>query len=119
MNLKDSDILTAEVASQYFAPIIKYEERQFYVAKRGKPKWVRSGPVLREEEAAELEERSLRNLVYFYAEELRVGMNLKKSVSPGALHQLRLAGIISPRDCIRTHITEKGLKLLEEVEKEV
>jgi hypothetical protein len=47
--VEDSGILSPEAEAAFFAPIIKYEEKQFYVAKRGKPKWVRSGPVLREE----------------------------------------------------------------------
>jgi hypothetical protein len=78
-----------------------------------------------EELTPELEERifeiSTRNLVAFYADDLRriKTRRLTKVIPPGVLRQLRLLGIINSRRTYRKgkilYLTDKGAKILREI----
>ncbi len=69
----------------------------------------------------EVTEMSTRNLVAFYAEDLRqIGhRRLTSTMPPGVLRQLRLLGIITSRRTYRNgkvlYLTEKGKELLNKV----
>ena len=68
--------------------------------------------------ADEVTEMSTRNLVAFYADDLRniERRRLTTTMPPGVLRQLRLLGIISSRRTYRNgkvhYLTEKGKRLL-------
>ena len=71
--------------------------------------------------AERVTEMSTRNLVSFYADDLRqIGKRrLTLTIPPGVLRQLRLLGIINSRRTYRNgkvmYLTEKGVELLREV----
>jgi hypothetical protein len=66
----------------------------------------------------QITEMSTRNLVYFYADDLRNidVRRLTETIPPGVLRQLRLLGIINSRRTYRNgkvlYLTEKGDEIL-------
>ena len=68
---------------------------------------------------------STRNLVAFYADDLRriATRRLTATIPPGVLRQLRLLGIINSRRTYRNgkvlYLTEKGKAILREVSSDV
>ena len=73
----------------------------------------------------QITEMSTRNLVYFYADDLRNidVRRLTETIPPGVLRQLRLLGIINSRRTYRNgkvlYLTDKGKAILREVSSEV
>ena len=71
--------------------------------------------------AEQVTEMSTRNLITFYADELRqIGKRrLTLTIPPGVLRQLRLLGIINSRRTYRNgkvlYLTEKGADFLRQV----
>jgi len=67
-------------------------------------------------------EQSTRNLVAFYADDLRqIGTRrLTATIPPGVLRQLRLIGIINSRRTYRSgkvlYLTERGKELLDSID---
>jgi hypothetical protein len=74
--------------------------------------------VMTPELEAEVTEQSTRNLVAFYADELRriETRRLTETIPPGVLRQLRLFGIINSRRTYRSgkilYLTERGKEIL-------
>jgi hypothetical protein len=66
----------------------------------------------------QITEMSMRNLVAFYADDLRriATRRLTATIPPGVLRQLRLLGIINSRRTYRNgkvlYLTEKGTEIL-------
>ncbi len=71
---------------------------------------------------AEVTEKSTRNLVAFYADDLRqIGARrLTRIIPPGVLRQLRLLGVINSRRTYRNgkvlYLTPKGEEMLRSLE---
>jgi len=69
----------------------------------------------------QISEISTRNLVAFYADDLRrIGTRrLTETIPPGVIRQLRLLGIINSRRTYRNgkvlYLTEKGTEILQEI----
>ena len=69
----------------------------------------------------QITEMSTRNLVAFYAEDLRnIGFRrLTETIPPGVIRQLRLLGLIDSRRTYRNgkvlYLTEKGGEILREI----
>jgi len=69
----------------------------------------------------QISEISTRNLVAFYADDLRrIGTRrLTETIPPGVIRQLRLLGIINSRRTYRNgkvlYLTEKGVGILNEI----
>ncbi len=69
----------------------------------------------------QITEMSTRNLVAFYADDLRsiARRRLTETIPPGVLRQLRLLGIINSRRTYRNgkilYLTERGIEILREI----
>lgn len=78
--------------------------------------------VMTPEIEAEVTEQSTRNLVAFYADDLRhiETRRLTETIPPGVLRQLRLLGIINSRRTYRSgkilYLTDMGKQILGAVE---